>query len=274
MIIALPCILSFSPPSPRTIQISSRSVNVRHAGSRRYGKSGTNHDDDVGIAPVKRNDAIMMDKQRRNVWKKTFIQGLSLLSAGTVLAVWTRRALAFSSASSRTDGYEIQKTEDEWKQQLSQIQYNILREGGTERPGYSVLESETRPGVFNCAGCGTALFETKYKFKSGTGWPSFARSLNGVEIENVDPITSSISGAELRCKTCGGHLGDVFSDGFLFIGTEAAKSGKRFCIDGAALVFYPEGDENNPVRGDIPAKSKKVEWNWLDPPTITPRSKE
>ncbi len=77
------------------------------------------------------------------------------------------------------------------------------------------------------------------KFQSGTGWPSFASALPGVEIEKVNSIQLSLSGAELKCQTCGGHLGDVFNDGFLFVGTPAAKTGKRFCIDGAALVFKP-----------------------------------
>ena len=65
-------------------------------------------------------------------------------------------------------------------------------------------------------------------------------------------FAAGMSGAELRCRTCGGHLGDVFNDGFLFVGTPAAKTGRRFCIDGAALVFRPE-DKTEPVRGDIPS---------------------
>jgi peptide-methionine (R)-S-oxide reductase len=144
-----------------------------------------------------------------------------------------------SSSRSRTEGYAVQKTEEEWKSLLTPRQYEILRNGGTERPYSSVLEGEKREGTFHCVACGTPLFESNVKFQSGTGWPSFASALPGVEIEKVNSIQLSLSGAELKCQTCGGHLGDVFNDGFLFVGTPAAKTGKRFCIDGAALVFKP-----------------------------------
>jgi peptide-methionine (R)-S-oxide reductase len=164
----------------------------------------------------------------------------------------------------------VQKSEEAWKEQLSEMQYFILRQGGTEPPGYSVLEKEKRSGVYKCAGCGTELFASGDKFASGTGWPSFARGLMGVETEKVDPITAKLSGAELRCKTCGGHLGDVFQDGFLFVGTEAFKTGKRYCIDGAALVF--ESEDGSFLRGDIAAVQK--EPDWMNPPKISSRSRE
>jgi len=188
------------------------------------------------------------DANRRKVWAKTASQAASLGLGAAALAVWTRPAWA--SSRSRSEGYAVQKSPSEWQSRLSRMQFYVLREGGTERPGYSVLEGEDRPGQFRCAGCDTPLFDSKSKFHSGTGWPSFARGLDGVEVEAVDPITATLGGgAELRCKTCGGHLGDVFNDGFLFVGTEAAKTGKRYCIDGAALVFYPESGEDA-VRGD------------------------
>lgn len=212
-----------------------------------------------------------VDLQRRNVWKKTAVQMASVVTAGTALAVLTRPAWA--AQKSRTAGYTVQKTEKEWKSILSPIQYNILRQGGTERPGFSILEKEKRPGVFRCAGCDTPLFATADKFNSKTGWPSFARSIgSNVEIEALNPMAASFSGAELRCQTCGGHLGDVFNDGFLFVGTEAAVTGKRYCIDGAALVFYPEGDGgSDPVRGDQSANNKPVIPSFLEPPKVTPR---
>jgi peptide-methionine (R)-S-oxide reductase len=172
------------------------------------------------------------------------------------VALWSRRPAwaGGSGDKSRTDSYCVRKPDDDWKDVLSPMQYFVLREGGTERPYYSVLEGENRPGTYICAGCGTPLFDGKDKFHSGTGWPSFARALPGVEIQPVDPVSQRLLGAELRCQTCGGHLGDVFLDGFLFVGTEAEKTGQRFCIDGAALLFYPEvndgGKEMTPVRGD------------------------
>lgn len=156
---------------------------------------------------------------------------------------------------------------------MSPTQYDILRNGATERPYSSILEGEERLGTYVCAGCGTKLFDSREKFHSGTGWPSFARALPGVEVENVNQVQANLAGAELRCATCGGHLGDVFTDGFLFVGTPAFSSGKRYCIDGAALVFQPSsGDEELP--GDrLPPEEKPSLPNWLAPPTITPRER-
>ncbi|GAX26912.1 peptide-methionine (R)-S-oxide reductase [Fistulifera solaris] len=209
-----------------------------------------------------------IDQNRRKLW----IQGVTrTLSVGVLTAAlfsWTRPVWA--GTRSRTDGYSVQKSEEAWKKQLSEMQYFVLRQGGTERPGYSILVKEKRSGVYKCAGCGAELFASGDKFASGTGWPSFARGLMGVETEIVDPITAKLSGAELRCKTCGGHLGDVFQDGFLFVGTEAFKTGKRYCIDGAALVF--ESEDGSFLRGDIAAEQK--EPDWMNSPKIASRSRE
>ena len=181
----------------------------------------------------------------------------------------TNRPAHAMNPKSRSKGYEFQKTDAEWKSALSPAQYDILRLGGTERPYSSILEGEKREGTFVCAGCGTKLFASDQKFKSGTGWPSFARGLEGVEVENVNQMTANLVGAELRCGTCGGHLGDVFTDGFLFPGTPAFTSGKRYCIDGAALVFVPANGDAV-VRGDK-SPPPKEEPDWLAPPKITPR---
>lgn len=209
----------------------------------------------------------VQDKNRRILWTKKAAQAGSIVIGATLLISLSRPVWAASGNTSRTEGYKVQKTEDEWKAELSPIQYDILRRGGTENPGFSVLEKEKRSGTFRCAGCGTPLFSSADKFNSGTGWPSFARGLPDVEVENVNAFTKNFSGAELRCGTCGGHLGDVFMDGALFFGTEAFKTGERYCIDGAALVFYP--DEGDPLRGDTP-KAKEVP-SWLEPPSINPK---
>jgi peptide methionine sulfoxide reductase MsrB len=91
--------------------------------------------------------------------------------------------------------------------------------------------------------------------------------LPGVEIDQVGAIQERLLGAELRCKTCGGHLGDVFNDGYLFVGTPAFVTGKRFCIDGAALVFHPK-DGTPDLRGDTPAPMP----DWMRSPEIKPSS--
>ena len=212
-----------------------------------------------------------VDRNRRKLWLQTASRFASIGLGAAALVAYTRPVWA-GAPRSRSEGYSVQKSEDEWQKQLSAIQYNILRQGGTERPGYSILETEKRPGIFRCAGCGTDLFQTADKFNSGTGWPSFASGLPGVEIDpTVDPVTASLAGAELRCKTCGGHLGDVFNDGFLFQGTVAAKTGKRYCIDGAALVFYPD-DGGTSLSGDMPKPPK--EPSWMSGPKITPRDRQ
>jgi len=125
--------------------------------------------------------------------------------------------------------------------------------------------------VYVCAGCGTPLFDSKEKFHSGTGWPSFAgpvmsskeKEVSNVEMEGVSKIQFQLAGAEVRCQTCGGHLGDAFADGFLFPGTPAFVSGKRYCIDGAALLFVPKDQKNigsggdgelEMIRGDLPPR--------------------
>ncbi|CAB9526525.1 Peptide methionine sulfoxide reductase MsrB [Seminavis robusta] len=203
------------------------------------------------------------DSSRRRLLSSS---SAAMLAVGTIMTPSTAMA---GNSKSRTDGYTVQKSESEWESQLSDMQYYVLRRGGTESPNYSILEGEDRSGIFSCAGCGTDLFASQEKFHSGTGWPSFARALPGVEVEAVNAVTANLVGAELRCKTCGGHLGDVFSDGFLFVGTPAFVSGKRYCIDGAALNFTPAQDGAPIVRGDTMKPQTTSTPSWLDPPKIT-----
>jgi peptide-methionine (R)-S-oxide reductase len=196
------------------------------------------------------------DSHRRQLFSSTAGWGALLL----------QQPAHASNAKSRTAGYAVQKSDEEWSAQLSEMQYYVLRRGGTESPNSSILEGEDRPGTFVCAGCGTELFASTEKFHSGTGWPSFARALPGVEVDAVNPITANLVGAELRCGTCGGHLGDVFNDGFLFVGTPAFVSGKRYCIDGAALIFRPSQGGEAEVRGDT--MKPQTLPSWFDPPQI------
>lgn len=169
-------------------------------------------------------------------------------------------AQAASTGKSRTVGYAVQHTEREWAYMLSGAQYNILRQGGTERQKSSILNTftaEANVGTYRCAGCETPLFTSTEKFSSGTGWPSFASALEGVEVEDLDPIRATLDGREVRCRTCGGHLGDLFNDGWIYVGSRAAETGKRYCIDGAALVFQP-ADGGKEVLGDQPPPNKII----------------
>ncbi len=185
------------------------------------------------------------------------------LSSVAFTTGFPRRVVAANNKS-RAQDYQIRKSEEEWKSLLSPRQYEILREGGTERPFSSILETEDAAGVFYCAACSTPLFESKAKFHSGTGWPSFATALRTVEVEQLNPLQVNFVGAELRCATCGSHLGDVFTDGWIFQGTPAAESGKRFCVDGSALVFQPS-DGGPLVSGDqLPPVSARQDFLGID----------
>lgn len=171
--------------------------------------------------------------------RRAFVSGTIV---GAIGAAFPRRARA-SRLTSRTDGYAVTRSDADWRSALTPRQYDVLRRGGTELPYSSALEGEGREGTYACAACGTALFASGQKFHSGTGWPSFGAGLGGVEVEEIK-LYQRLNGAEMRCGTCGGHLGDVFSDGFLFVGTPGARSGQRFCVDGSALVFRSrEGEE-------------------------------
>ena len=94
---------------------------------------------------------------------------------------------------------------------------------------------------------------------SGTGWPSFSSALEGVEEEDVNAIQATLDGREVRCGTCGGHLGDLFNDGWIYRGTSAVQTGKRYCIDGAALIFKPE-DGGDDIFGDEPPKNRPIQY--------------
>ena len=127
--------------------------------------------------------------------------------------------------------FTITKTEAEWKEQLTEKQYYILREAGTERAFSSPLNKNYEKGVYHCAACNTPLFQSEHKFDSGTGWPSFDREIEGNVAFGSDNKLG-YSRDEEHCATCGGHLGHVFNDG------PKETTGKRHCINGVALKFF------------------------------------
>ena len=126
----------------------------------------------------------------------------------------------------------LTKTNDEWKKLLTPAQYNVLREEGTERPFTSPLLDEHREGVFACVACDLPLFPSKFKFDSGTGWPSFFDSIQG-HIETKSDYAIIVPRTEYHCARCGGHHGHVFNDG-------PQPTGLRYCNNGVALKFIPK----------------------------------
>ncbi|OSY89408.1 peptide methionine sulfoxide reductase [Tenacibaculum holothuriorum] len=130
--------------------------------------------------------------------------------------------------------YKIEKTNAEWKKALTPKQYYVLREAGTERPFSSPLNKNYKKGTYVCAACETPLYKSENKFDSGTGWPSFDQGITKNLELDVD-YKIGYARTELKCNTCGGHLGHAFNDG------PRETTGQRHCINGVALKFIPKG---------------------------------
>jgi peptide-methionine (R)-S-oxide reductase len=124
---------------------------------------------------------------------------------------------------------KLKLSNEEWKKRLEPKQYDVLREEGTEAPFSSPLNDEHRQGIFACAACALELFPSKYKFDSGTGWPSFFDAIPG-HIETRTDYKLIFPRTEYHCARCGGHHGHIFNDG-------PAPTGLRYCNNGVALKF-------------------------------------
>jgi peptide-methionine (R)-S-oxide reductase len=153
-----------------------------------------------------------------------------LILGGTALASAAGLWWIYDTSEAR-GRFEIERSDDEWRQILTRSQFAVLRLHRTEAPGSSALNFEKRRGVYACAACALPLFSSDTKYDSRTGWPSFYEPLPNA-IGTARDYALLIPRTEVHCRRCGGHLGHVFDDG-------PPPTGLRYCINGAALAFTP-----------------------------------
>ena len=149
----------------------------------------------------------------------------TFLMSGLSLPVWAATAHAVEG------NFEITRTEAEWRAMLTEDEYEVMREMGTEVPGSSPLNDEKRKGIYHCKGCALPLYSSDAKYDSGTGWPSFYMSLPNA-VETMPDRFLFVVRTEVHCRRCGCHLGHIFDDG-------PPPTGKRHCLNGISLVFRP-----------------------------------
>lgn len=151
-----------------------------------------------------------------------------ILAIGLIFPACSQNKKAVKKAEPAT--FEVIKTESEWKKQLTPIQYTVLREKGTKRAFTGEYWDNHEKGIYCCAACQLALFDSDTKFESGTGWPSFFKPLDESSVSVIKDTSYNMVREEVICSRCGGHLGHVFDDG-------PKPTGLRYCLNSASLKF-------------------------------------
>jgi peptide-methionine (R)-S-oxide reductase len=136
----------------------------------------------------------------------------------------------------------VQKTDEEWRRELTPAQYEVLRRAGTERPGTGAYTYSKDDGMYRCGACAAPLFSSDAKFDSGSGWPSFTEPVADANVEMHEDRTFLMRRTEVLCRRCGSHLGHVFDDG------PPEAGGLRYCINSVALEFDPDAAAGAPDR--------------------------
>ena len=156
--------------------------------------------------------------------------------------------IAFSACSQNAGRHEssinpqkmaVNKTEEQWKKELTPLQYNVLRQKGTERPFTGEFDDFFEEGDYSCAACGALLFHSSAKYNSGCGWPAFFEPADSLNMLFKRDLSYGMVRTEVMCAQCGGHLGHMFDDG-------PKPTGVRYCINSVSMVFKPSGQKKSP----------------------------